>query len=231
MREDSISAAVGPLISLSFVDEINHRILNEYAAAVSTLSQGALNTSEADVRSTINHATTRLMAHADLHRALLRPATAQGLNAADHLARICGAFARTLDADDPRIVMRAENLWLHSDGCWRLGLIVAELLRNAIRHGAAQGSGAVAVELRVEPQRVVCMVGNRGRAAIKRGSGRGMAIVRFLAGELGGQVDWDFSDQGSTVSVLLPRDDSVAAPDGLPIVEQPGRSCAPDTKV
>src|SRR4051812_3391772 len=80
------------LVPLGFVEEINHRVVNEFAEAVSTLSLAAARATCADSRASMERAATRLLAHAELHRALLRPLDDRP-NLADHLARICSGFS------------------------------------------------------------------------------------------------------------------------------------------
>jgi two-component sensor histidine kinase len=46
-----------------------------------------------------------------------------------------------------RLLVDADEIWLESGRSWRVGLIVAELIRNAARHGLGGGPGAIRVEI------------------------------------------------------------------------------------
>lgn len=205
MLHDLILEAAVPLVSLRFVEEINHRVANEFAEAISALSHAAARAPCGDSREALDRAAARLLAHADLHRALLHPSAAGAVNLADHLARICTAFSSAVLADGGiRIHMKTDNVHLPAARCWRIGLIVAELVRNAARHGLSGKAGLILVEVRERGGCVTCLVCDNGRSAPKPMPGRGQALVRFLARELGGIADWWFTDKGTMARVDVP---------------------------
>src|SRR4051812_15632972 len=88
MLHDLIIEAAVPLVSIKFVEEINHRVVNEFAEAISGLSLAAANSPSQQARESLDAAATRLLAHADLHRSLLQPSAAGRMNLADYLSRI-----------------------------------------------------------------------------------------------------------------------------------------------
>ncbi len=121
---------------------------------------------------------------------------------ADYVARVCAAVA---DGFFPETELRLElggfvAVW-PGDRCWRLALIICELIRNAARHG---DEGAIVAELSVAGSDLVCRVTNPGICPPSPELGRGRRVVAALAGELGGRADWLFTPHGACAWVILP---------------------------
>ena len=94
-------------------------------------------------------------------------------------------------------------LRLQSDHCWRLGMIVYELITNAARHAAfTNGSGEIRLELFRAGSFVECRVLDNGSASATVQPGRGLKIGRELAKFLAGAVEHQFG-AGGTRSILI----------------------------
>ena len=87
---------------------------------------------------------------------------------------------------------------------WRIALIVAELIRNAVRHGLAGRAGCVRVALTRTPGSVRCVVSDNGRASSDPRHGRGRRLIEMLAAELGGEVSWRFTPAGCIAELAFP---------------------------
>src|SRR6476659_1461896 len=82
----------------------------------------------------------------------------------DYLTQLCEIKVETelerrgmsLHLDIPYLVA------LDNARCWRVGLIVAELITNAARHDASSGPGEIFVSVGFEAGQVVCHVCNNG---------------------------------------------------------------------
>lgn len=191
--------------SLHLVEEINHRVVNEFAEAIAGLSLAARRSVLKDVRLALEDAAQRLQAHAESHRALLAPVESE-VNLADYLGRLCETYSRATLADRRvRLVVQSDEIWLPADRAWRIGLAMAELIRNAARHGLRGGPGAIAVQILRNEDEIVCLVQDDGQGAEELRPGRGVALVRTLATELGGSADWGFSPQGSIARLRAPH--------------------------
>lgn len=194
-----------PVLPLHIVDEINHRVINEYAEAISALSLAA-RSSAPEARAAIGEAARRLRAHVEAHRALVPPAPGGTVNLATYLGDLCGSLSRASLADrGVRIALRTDEIRAAPDTAWRIGLILAELVRNACRHGLAGGAGAIAVRVTEHCGIILCLVADNGRGSPSSRIGRGRRLARAIAGELGGSVDWWFSPTGSLARLEVPK--------------------------
>lgn len=191
--------------SLHLVEEVNHRVVNEYAEAISSLRLAAAEVASRQVREAILVAADRLRSHADVHRALLSPAGDSLVDLSDYVSRYCACLAKaSFSQRRIGLTVEADEVWLPADQCWRLTLILAELIRNGARHGLAGRPGNILVRICSEGDRVTCIVCDDGRSSRAIKIGRGRSLVLSLAAEIGAQVEWLFLPQGCLARVNLP---------------------------
>ncbi len=115
--------------------EIQHRINNEFGSAISLVSVAAAHSGSTDVKAALIAVREILHRYADVHRALQMPDQDTPIDAAAYLRRLCLSISRSkLDQMKIKLVLAAAPMWLQSDRCWRLGMIVYELITNAAKH-------------------------------------------------------------------------------------------------
>jgi hypothetical protein len=73
-----------------------------------------------------------------------------------------------------------------------------------LRHGLRGKAGLILVELEVRSHGVVCLVCDSGGAVAKPVPGRGQHLIRSIATELGGTVDWAFTSASSIARLYFP---------------------------
>src|SRR5499433_3951128 len=128
--------------------ELNHRINNEFCSAISAVSLTAARSRNRQVKAALTGVTELLHHYAGVHHALRMPENDVRVDAAAYLRKLCLSIRRSkLDHMKIDLVLAAPRLWLQSDRCWLLGMIVYELITNAARHASAGGNGLIRVEL------------------------------------------------------------------------------------
>lgn len=156
------------------------------------------------MRRVLKQAADRLRAHAEAHRALLPPVEGQ-VNLAEYLGRVCITFTRATLADcGVHLSVDSDDIWLSADRAWRIGLTVAELIRNAARHGLRGRAGSIAVRVAQAGDDVICAVGDDGRCDEDVAPGRGVSVARALANDLGGSIEWRFTERGCLARLRAP---------------------------
>jgi two-component sensor histidine kinase len=194
-----------PLQPLHLVEEISHRVANEYAEAIATLRLAAADAGDAQVGAALSNAAQRLWAHAEAHRALLAPAAGGPVDLGVYIGRVCASMTEaSLAPSGVRLLVDADEIWLEPGRSWRVGLIVAELVRNAAHHGLGHGPGAIRVSIGEACGWVSCRVSDNGRLAGAPQLGRGRRLVEALAAELGGSVAWRFTSAGCHARLEIP---------------------------
>ena len=189
--------------------EMEHRVINEYAVAISTISAAASRSSDADVRATLADAARRLGRYAAAHRALQLPTAGGSLDLSEYLRRLCVARTEAgLAERGIQLILIEQQVSLEAERCWRVGLVVSELITNAMRHAFTGEAGdrdpVIVVELGVAGGAIQVRVSDNGRAAEACARGSGSMIVDALAADLRGYVERSFGETGGSVLLWVP---------------------------
>jgi two-component sensor histidine kinase len=185
--------------------ELNHRIGNEFCCAISVVSLAAARSNNKEVKAALTDVAELLHHYAEAHHALQIPEHGIRTDAAAYLRKLCLSIRRSkLNHMKIDLVLAARRLWLPSDRCWLLGMIVYELITNAARHAFAGGNGLIRVELLRTGALVECRVLDNGSGPVSFRPGRGLKIVYELAKALDGRFDQRFASGGSTSILVFP---------------------------
>ena len=207
ISQNSASAEDGLSPALLMIEELSHRVLNDYTCTISMLLLAANKTGDSSARTALIDAAQSMYDRAQTFRALQAPARGQGpLDLAEYLETVCKVLSTSwLASAGIRLTLIRENVRLPADQCWRLGLAVTELITNAARHGLGWGTGEICVEMLVGDIEVCCTVTDNGRSTALPGVGRGRRIISALVAGIGGRADWSFGPSGACAALQIPR--------------------------
>jgi two-component sensor histidine kinase len=187
--------------------ELNHRINNEFAAAIGVVTVAAARSSNDEAKAALTGVAELLHRYADVHRLLQMPDCDTLVDAAVYLRQLCLSISRsTLDAREISLVLSAQSLRLQAERCWRLGMIVHELISNAARHAFENRGGAIRVAVWQDGTFVKCSVLDSGSVTTSIAPGHGLKIVNSLSRALGGRFGQTFGVQGSKSLLVFPYD-------------------------
>ena len=186
--------------------ELNHRIKNELTSAIYAVSAKAVRSDSVAVKAALLDVVDLLHQCADVHRALNVPDQGRLTDAARYLQQLCFAITKyRLDRLAIRVLFSADDLRLEGERCWKLGLILSELLTNVARHAQFDaGHPELRVELMLAGNIVKCRVSDNGSASEPTPRGQGLAIIGELAGSLGGRVHTSCAAGGSSFLLTFP---------------------------
>jgi two-component sensor histidine kinase len=193
---------VGPMI---LVEEISHRVVNEYTQAIAGIRLAAAGIASQEAREALTEAATKLRCFAEAHRALQLPRTSDDVDLGGYLSRLCAAsMAAGLQERGVRLRLSCDAIHLSSERCWRVALIISELVTNSARHGLRGGPGHVVIQITEDADGIECRVSDNGCAEADAQPARGLTVVKGLAAELGGEVCWFFGLAGATALLTFP---------------------------
>jgi two-component sensor histidine kinase len=186
--------------------ELDHRIKNELTSAICAVSVKAVESDSVAVKAALLDVVECLHRWADVHRALHMPDQGRLTDAARYLQQLCFAITKyRLDCLAIRVLFSADDLKLEGERCWKLGLIVSELLTNVARHVQFDAKRPeVRVKLMLAGNVVKCGVSDNGSAAEPIRRGRGLTIIGELASSVGGRVHTSCADEGSSFLLTFP---------------------------
>jgi two-component sensor histidine kinase len=186
--------------------ELDHRIKNELTSAICAVSAKAVRSDSVAVKAALLDVVDFLHQWADVHRALHMPDQGRLTDAARYLQQLCFAITKyRLDCLAIRVLYSADDLRLEGERCWKLGLIVSELLTNVARHVQFDAKRPeLRVKLMLAGNVVKCGVSDNGSAPEPIRRGRGLTIVGELASSLGGRVHTSCAAEGSSFLLTFP---------------------------
>jgi two-component sensor histidine kinase len=196
------AAVTAPLL---LVEEVSHRVANQYAIAIASIGVETSSILDADAQTALRRVTTKLGAFAEARRILQSLRSSDDLNLGDHLHRLCTAmYEATLRDRRVKLTLLEDEIVLAPERCWLVGLIVAELITNAVRHGFGEGGGMVVVDLGRAGAEIICQVADNGGSPPDPPPSRGRQVITGLASEFGGDVSWRFDTTGVTAMLSFP---------------------------
>jgi two-component sensor histidine kinase len=136
--------------------------------------------------------------------------TVEAIDAATYLDELCRDLIASVYKDGDAFIMLKtdiESELLPTNRAIPLGLIVNELVTNAVKYGfPGEAKGTVVVTLKRVPGELRLTVADDGQGLDPRraNSGLGGRLVDGFAEKLGGQVKRKSDSQGTTVHVILP---------------------------
>jgi two-component sensor histidine kinase len=187
--------------------EFSHRINNELTSAIATISLAAARAANTEAKAALAAVEDQLQNYAQVHHALQLPEHSSRIDAVVYLRQLCRAISHSkLETKGIELRLVERPFQMDSERCWRLGLIVSELITNAERHAFRNGGGWIRVELRPSMSFVECRVTDNGASEGIICPGHGLRIVEALARRLGGIFDQTFGPQGARAVLIFPAE-------------------------
>lgn len=179
--------------------ECNHRFLNSLQMIAGLLMLQSRKVATAEAAASLATAASRVGAIAHLHRHLQSTASTSTVRFKPYLQDLCRDHSTMLASEggpDRDIVVEGIEIVLPNLTANPLGLIVNELVTNAIKHGEGRITVKLEPHLRKGYALSVCNEGPRlpdgfGPAS---GKGLGMTLVTKLCEQMGGELRIDRGD-------------------------------------
>ena len=192
------------------LQEVRHRVANSLQIIASVLLRNARTAKSEETRGHLENAHHRVMSVAALER-LLSTSEDGDINVHAYFTRLCESISASMIADVDQIALIVEG----GDGVIEarvsvsLGLIVTELVINALKHAFPDGRpGIITVDYNFHgPNWVLCVrddgVGMPLKAPVR--TGLGTSIVAALAAQLQASVEIAPKHPGTQVTITHTR--------------------------
>jgi len=189
--------------------EADHRVKNSLQLVASLLTLQRLRLADTDAAAALDDAVARVHAVAMAHRALLQSRDLATIAIDGMLADLC-AHVGQLSESVTITCAAPTGLDMDVERAIPLGLIVSELLTNAVRHAYPEGaSGTVAVTVSADDGTLTIAVADAGVGAgpdAVHGRGLGTTIVNALARQIGARLETrSAAGAGTVVTLRLAR--------------------------
>lgn len=207
----------------AMMTEVQHRVKNNLASILSMLRLERRAVEDEVSRDVLERIALRVESMASLHELLAVNANTGQVALAPYFERVCRAIERMAGASQTgwTIAVTGANAVVSVDKAIAIGAIVNELVANAAKYAfcGRQDIGKISVKTVVEPGALAITVSDNGIGLDKqdidpKSTGLGMRLVEMYLGNLGGAMEYDSGEHGTTCRLSIPYEedpDAVAA--------------------
>jgi two-component sensor histidine kinase len=201
----AIAAAAGQIRRREMLlREMQHRVKNNFQTILAMINLRRARVPE-EGRAQLQQIEEGIMAMALAHRQLSPTQSGEVLGLAGYLRALVRNFERSVDNVGFTLVL--DELEVSIEQAVPLGLIVNELVTNAVKHAVGPAGGAITVQLRssATPEgKAVLSVSDNGKGVDENApAGSGRKLVQALTDQVRGRLEQETSPAGTTVRVVF----------------------------
>lgn len=193
------------------LQELQHRVANSLQIIASVLMQSARRVQSQETRVHLHNAHHRVLSIATLQRQLALSSD-DNVQLRQYFEGLCGSIGASMIEDEGKITLRSttDDSSASANVSTSLGLIVTELVINALKHAFPDRDkeGEILVDYRAQGAGFVLTVSDNGvgiaASAQPTAPGLGTGIVDALARHLGATVQTTDAGPGTKVSIVNP---------------------------
>jgi two-component sensor histidine kinase len=190
--------------------EVNHRVGNSLQIIASLLHLQASSSAQEDVKAALTNAMGRVAAVAQVHRRLYTSHDLKSVLLNQYLDALLEDLRRSAEGNKmSRLTLKAEPIEIDPDRAVAIGIIVNELVMNAVKYAYPDGAGPIHVDLRADGDDLLLSIADDGVGlnvkADPRSTGMGQRIVSAMASKLEASVERDPDHTGTRVLVRFRR--------------------------
>lgn len=183
-------------------NELHHRVANQLHAITGALEVARRRTTDLSAHAELDKAVGRITAMIATNQQLSIEQVAREISLGAYLERLCDGLAHP---DNVKIVHTIDDASVPLRVAVRLGLVVNELVTNALKHAFGGQGGCVSITFSPGLTEGILTVADNGRGMQGPRSGSsGMRLVGSLARQVGGRLEIDSSSNGTVVALHFP---------------------------
>jgi two-component sensor histidine kinase len=190
--------------------EVNHRVGNSLQIIASLLHLQANSAAEDDVKAALTNAVGRVAAVAQVHRRLYTSHDLKSVLLNQYLDALLEDLRRSAEGNRmSRLTLKAEPIEIDPDRAVAIGIIVNELVMNAVKYAYPDGAGPIHIDLVARGDELVLSIADDGvglnAKTDPRSTGMGQRIVAAMAAKLAATVERDPNHSGTRIVLCFPR--------------------------
>ena len=194
------------------LQEIHHRVKNNFQLVCSLLNLQAYHTSSEEARRALQEGQARIRSMALIHEMLYQSFYQGEINFAQYIKNLVSHLQQMESAAHKRIQMKikVEDIYLDIRKAIPCGLIVNEIITNAFKHAFPErGQGEINIEMRAEDHQVYLQISDNGvglapELDVSQRKTLGLRLIHDLIHQLGGEVKIE-REQGTTFFITFKK--------------------------
>jgi two-component sensor histidine kinase len=190
--------------------EVNHRVGNSLQIIASLLHLQANSSGQEDVKAALTNAMGRVAAVAQVHRRLYTSHDLKSVLLNQYLEALLEDLRRSAEGNKmSRLTLKAEPIEIDPDRAVAIGIIVNELVMNAVKYAYPDGAGPIHIVLNAHGDDLELSIADDGVGLnVKtdpRSTGMGQRIVTAMAQKLDASVERDPAHAGTRIVLRFRR--------------------------
>ncbi|KIZ40255.1 MULTISPECIES: histidine kinase dimerization/phosphoacceptor domain -containing protein [Rhodopseudomonas] len=190
--------------------EVNHRVGNSLQIIASLLHLQASSSKQEEVKAALTNAMGRVAAVAQVHRRLYTSHDLKSVMLNQYLEALLEDLRRSAEGNRmSRLTLKAEAVEIDPDRAVAIGIIVNELVMNAVKYAYPDGAGPIHVELSAQGDELALAITDDGVGLnVKinpQSTGMGQRIVNAMATKLDASVERDPGHTGTRIVLRFRR--------------------------
>ncbi len=203
------------------IEEMNHRVMNNFQMVAAALQLQARRSPSPDVKKALQTAVRRVSSLAELHQSLATSPDSGEIDMRLYLTTVCEKLRANID-DPERIILKVSacEALLDAAVALPLGFVVNELVTNAIKY-AFPDEACGEINVVFEPDedrgyRLIILDGGVGLPEVvaTKGTGLGMRLVEAFVAQVNGAIEVRH-DRGVTFIITVPAPAFAREPSAL----------------
>jgi two-component sensor histidine kinase len=190
--------------------EVNHRVGNSLQIIASLLHLQANSSTQDGVKAALTNAMGRVAAVAQVHRRLYTSHDLKSVLLNQYLEALLEDLRRSAEGNKmSRLTLKAEPIEIDPDRAVAIGIIVNELVMNAVKYAYPDGAGPIHIVLNADGDDLELSIADDGVGLnVKtdpRSTGMGQRIVTAMAQKLDASVERDPNHAGTRIVLRFRR--------------------------
>jgi len=184
--------------------EVNHRVGNSLQIIASLLHLQASSSTQEDVKAALTNAMGRVAAVAQVHRRLYTSHDLKSVLLNQYLDALLDDLRRSAEGNRmSRLTLKAVQVEIDPDRAVAIGIIVNELVMNAVKYAYPDQAGPIHVEVGADGDELTLSIADNGvgqsAKSDPRSTGMGQRIVSAMATKLEASVERDPNHDGTKI--------------------------------
>ncbi|MFP4209864.1 MAG: sensor histidine kinase [Alkalispirochaeta sp.] len=197
--------------------EIHHRVKNNLQVISSILNMQGTMIADPVAHSYVKDCETRVHSMSLVHEQLYQSSTLSAIEMRRYIDELVNTLIGALSTDHSRITVRRENdpIAMDLDHAIPVGLVLNELLSIAFKYAYPDGNGTVGIRLSRGNDGITLSVRDDGiglNGGLNEHDSLGIQLVRALAAQLGGVVEFRDREPGLEVYLKIAPDAETVTP-------------------
>src|SRR5207245_3801794 len=197
--------------------EVNHRVGNSLQIIASLLHLQANSSTQDDIKAALSDAMGRVAAVAQVHRRLYTSHDLKSVLLNQYLEALLEDLRRSTEGNRmSRLTLKAEPIEIDPDRAVAIGIIVNELVMNAVKYAYPDGAGPIHVNLLTQGDDLEISIADDAvglnAKSDPRSTGMGQRIVTTMAANVEASVERDPDHAGTRIVLRFHRARPAARP-------------------